>query len=404
MKAEMQKSTALGVVKAPTSKSIAHRLLICAALADGVSTVRDVTFCEDILATMDCLKTMGAKFELDGNDITVTGMHSPVMESEKSFYCRESGSTLRFIIPLLLLSDKKQTLSGAQRLMERPLSVYEDICKEKGLLFDKDKSLTVCGKLTGGDYYVNGSVSSQFITGLLFALSMCKEDSRLHIIAPFESASYVNMTLSAMDMFSVETEIEDDLTIFIKGGQKYKPQDISTEGDYSGSAFLDAFNLIGGDVRVEGLNENSLQGDRIYRKYYDLLSYGSPRLDVTDCPDLAPILMTLAACKNGAKLIGTRRLKIKESDRGAVMAQELSKFGADIVLGENEITVHKAKLHTPTELLLGHNDHRVVMSLAVIASIYGGIIDEAQAVTKSFPDFFEKIKHLGVEVKLHDYN
>ncbi|MGN0468199.1 MAG: 3-phosphoshikimate 1-carboxyvinyltransferase [Acutalibacteraceae bacterium] len=402
MKAKILKSTASGKVSAPTSKSMAHRLLICAALANGKSVISGVTFSQDIYATLDCLQKMGAVYEIKGNSVEIKGTDCPVMTKSEHFFCRESGSTLRFIIPLLLLSDKQQTLSGEGRLMQRSLEVYEDICKDQGLLFETGDTLTVCGKLTAGKYTVRGDISSQFITGLLFALSLCDGDSEIQILPPFESASYINMTMDAMEKFGVDIEVTDELTLFIKGNQQYIPQIITTEGDYSGAAFLDAFSSLGGNVQVTGLDENSLQGDKIYKKYFTLLSYGSPNLDVSDCPDLAPILMTLACAQNGAKLIGTRRLKIKESDRGVVMAQELSKFGADIEVKENEIIIHKALLHAPNELLYGHNDHRVVMSLAVLSSVYGGTIDGAQAVSKSFPDFFEKIKRLGVEVELYD--
>ncbi len=402
MIAKIEKSTANGSVYAPSSKSMAHRLLICAALTDGESTINKVTFSEDILATLDCLKTMGAKFEITEDTVKIQGLKSVFMTEENDFYCRESGSTLRFFVPLLLLSNQKQTLHGAGRLMQRPMEVYETLCKEQNLLFSQGETLTVCGSLKAGDYYIKGDISSQFITGLLFALSCMNDDSRIHILPPFESASYVGMTIASMKEFGVEVCEEDDLTFFIKGGQKYQSRTIDVEGDYSGSAFLDAFNFIGGKVETLGLNENSLQGDMIYKKYFTLLDYGTPNLDVSDCPDLAPILMTLAAERNGAKLLGTKRLKIKESDRGVVMAQELSKFGADIELFENEIVVHKSTLSSPKELLCGHNDHRIVMSLAVLSSVYGGEITDAQAVAKSFPNFFEIIKQLGVEVNIND--
>ncbi len=402
MIAKIKKSAANGSVYAPASKSMAHRLLICAALSKGESIVRRVTFSSDILATLDCLEEMGASYEINGDTVKIKGLDSVIMSEEKNFYCRESGSTLRFFIPLLLLSDKKQTFRGEGRLMKRPLDVYETICKERGLLFEKGDTLKICGKLEAGDFFVRGDISSQFITGLLYALSVMEKDSRIHILPPFESASYINMTLLAMKKFGVSVQAEDELALFVRGGQKYTACDITVEGDYSGSAFLDAFNLLGGCVETKGLDPDSLQGDMIYKKYFTLLSYGSPKLDVSDCPDLAPILMTLAAALHGAKFIGTKRLKIKESDRGVVMAKELSKFGADIEVGENEIVVHKARLHTPSELLLGHNDHRIVMALAVLSSVFGGEISDAQAVSKSFPEFFDVIKNLGVEVTLYD--
>ncbi len=402
MIAEIQKSTAKGSVLAPTSKSVAHRLLICAALADGESIIERVTFSKDILATLDCIEAMGASYSICGDCVKIQGLADAKLKTENTFYCRESGSTLRFFVPLALLSEKKQTFCGQGILLQRPMQVYEDICRERGLLFEKSDKLTVKGPLTLGDFHVKGNVSSQFISGLLFALATASEDSRIHILPPLESRSYINMTIDAMKSFGVSIIWEDDLTLFIKGSQKYQPQKLAAEGDYSGAAFLDAFNLLGGEVNVDGMNENSIQGDRIYKDYYKLLESSCPTLDVSDCPDLAPILMTLAAAKNGAKIIGTKRMKINESDRGKVMSLELSKFGADIKQYENEIIIRKSALHTPHELLHGHNDHRVVMSLAVLSSVYGGRIDDAQAVSKSFPDFFEKIKSLGVEVTIND--
>ena len=404
MIAEIKKSYLSGEVYVPASKSMAHRLLICAGLSNGTSIIKKVTFSEDILATLDCLSVMGAEYEINENTVKIKGVGNIIQDGEKEFDCRESGSTLRFFIPLLLLSDKNQTFRGKGRLMERPQSVYEDICKEKGLRFDfADNKITVCGKLTGGHYYVRGDISSQFITGLLFALSKCENDSFIHITTPLESRSYIDMTFYALSLFSVSCSFIDENTICVKGNQDYISRDITVEGDYSASAFLEALNYLGGKIIINGLNEKSFQGDRVYKDYFKLLSDSSPTLDVSDCPDLAPILMTLAAAKNGAVLTGTKRLKIKESDRGAVMASELSKFGANIEVYENEIVIRPSELYKPTDILYGHNDHRVVMSLAVLSTVYGGRITDAEAVRKSYQGFFETLSALGTEVLLYDY-
>ena len=404
MIAEIKKSYLSGEVYVPASKSMAHRLLICAGLSNGTSIIKKVTFSEDILATLDCLSVMGAEYKINENTVKIKGVGNIIQDGEKEFDCRESGSTLRFFIPLLLLSDKNQTFRGKGRLMERPQSVYEDICKEKGLRFDfADNKITVCGKLTGGHYYVRGDISSQFITGLLFALSKCENDSFIHITTPLESRSYIDMTFYALSLFSVSCSFIDENTICVKGNQDYIFRDITVEGDYSASAFLEALNHLGGKIIIKGLNEKSFQGDRVYKDYFKLLSDSSPTLDVSDCPDLAPILMTLAAAKNGAVLTGTKRLKIKESDRGAVMASELSKFGANIEVYENEIVIRPSELYKPTDILYGHNDHRVVMSLAVLSTVYGGRITDAEAVRKSYPGFFETLSALGTEVLLYDY-
>ena len=225
---------------------------------------------------------------------------------------------------------------------------------------------------------------------------MADGTSRIKIISPFESASYVNMTLYAVSLFGADFTVEDDLTIVVHGGKQLEAKKLSVEADYSAAAFLDAFNLLGGKVNLLGLNEESLQGDKIYKKYFRLLDYGSPNLDIADCPDLAPVLMTLASAKHGCRLLNTKRLKLKESDRGTVMAEELSKFGADVEMKENEIVVHKSKLHAPEDVLSGHNDHRVVMSLAVLCSAFGGTIDGTEAVAKSYPGFFDDIAKLGI--------
>ena len=404
MIAEIKKSYLSGEAYVPASKSMAHRLLICAGLSNGTSIIKKVTFSEDILATLDCLSVMGAEYKINENTVKIKGVGNIIQDGEKEFDCRESGSTLRFFIPLLLLSDKNQTFRGKGRLMERPQSVYEDICKEKGLRFDfADNKITVCGKLTGGHYYVRGDISSQFITGLLFAVSKCENDSFIHITTPLESRSYIDMTFYALSLFSVSCSFIDENTICVKGNQDYIFRDITVEGDYSASAFLEALNHLGGKIIINGLNEKSFQGDRVYKDYFKLLSDSSPTLDVSDCPDLAPILMTLAAAKNGAVLTGTKRLKIKESDRGAVMASELSKFGANIEVYENEIVIRPSELYKPTDILYGHNDHRVVMSLAVLSTVYGGRITDAEAVRKSYPGFFETLSALGTEVLLYDY-
>lgn len=401
MTAVIKKSKAVGCVAAPSSKSMAHRLLLCAALAKGESVIRNVTYSEDILATLDCLSKMGAGIKTDGDTVYIKGIENIYDIPESEFFCRESGSTLRFILPLLLLNGNRQRFTGAGLLMKRPMSVYEEICRQKGLSYRQTPdAIEIKGKITGGDFTVKGNISSQFISGLLFTLPFLETESRIRLIPPVESRSYINMTVDAMNAFGVSVRWEDENTLTVSSGQAYKPCSLSVEGDYSGAAFLDAFNVLGGSVTVSGLKENSLQGDSVYKKHYPLLESGTPEIDVSDCPDLAPILMTIASAKNGAVFTGTKRLRLKESDRGSVMKEELSKFGADIEIFENKITVEPSELHKPSEKLSGHNDHRVVMSLAVLASRYGGEIDGAEAVSKSFPGFFETIKRLLVEVTI----
>ncbi len=402
MKAEIKPCRAEGKIYAPTSKSMAHRLLICAALSKGTSVIRGITQCEDVLATKDVLEALGAKISIDKDTYTVQGC-GEIKVPNKELFCRESGSTLRFIIPIASLSNGKAILKGAPSLMKRPLDIFSEIFKGQGLLFEKSgDELYIEGSLKSGDYIIRGDISSQFISGLLFALPLLDGNSTIKIIPPFESKSYIDLTLSALASFGIKADASDSLLIKISGNQAYKPKDLEVEGDYSGAAFLDALNILGSSVKIFGLSETSMQGDRVYKELYPLLKSTSPTIDIGNCPDLGPILFTLAAAFNGAVFTGTKRLKIKESDRAMTMKEELAKFGADIEIFQNSVTVKKTNLHKPTEILNGHNDHRVVMSLAVLATIFGGTIDGAEAVGKSYPDFFRDIKSLGAEVTIYD--
>ena len=399
MKLRIKPSEAKGSISAPPSKSMAHRLLLCAAMCDGVSVVRGVSSCEDVLATLDCIESLGVKYERRGDDITVWGKDFKETAPTRPLNCRESGSTLRFMIPIALLSGKTTLFSGAPSLMSRPMGVYEELCKNKGLTYISDgNSIAVKGRLTGGEYKLVGNVSSQFISGLLFALPLCEDDSRIRIVTAIESRSYIDMTIQALRAFGVIAEWEDDHTIYIPGGQIFGAREISVEGDYSGAAFIEALNLFSGKVEVKGLNPESIQGDRIYRKFYEMLSLGVPTIHIGDCPDLGPVLFAVSSALCGGIFSGTKRLKIKESDRAKAMAMELSKFGVLVTVHEDAVVVYPADFHAPTETLFGHNDHRIVMALSVLLTITGGEIEGAEVVNKSYPGFFEDIKSLGIEV------
>ena len=399
MIATIEKGTAYGRVEAPPSKSVSHRYLICGALSGG-SVIENVAFSEDIKATLNCLSALGAEYEIDGGTVKIGGISPDKAVKCAELFCNESGSTLRFLIPLCLLFGQKITLKGTERLMSRSLAVYKEMCLSQGIEFTEDKeSVTVCGKLTAGKYSVRGDVSSQFISGLMFALPLLPDDSIIDITGALESGSYLGMTVKALAEFGVRISRTDEHTIFIKGNQTYKPRTLRVEGDYSNAAFFEAFNSVGGNIAVAGLKKDTCQGDAVYRKLFGKLVRGCPKIDISDCPDLAPVLMAVAAANNGVKLIGTHRLKIKESDRGAAMAEELAKFGCNTEVWENEITVHPRALKTPELPLSGHNDHRIVMALSLLCSITGGSIYGAEAVNKSFPDYFRKLASLGIKVE-----
>ena len=307
------------------------------------------------------------------------------------------------MLPIAMLSDKTAMLTGAESLMSRPMSVFENLARERGLGYLADGgSITVKGPLTAGEYTVVGNVSSQFISGLIFALPNLKGDSRIRITPPIESRSYIDLTISAISRFGVKVIWEDERTLFIKGGQSYLPTDVTVEGDWSGAVFPDSLNLFGGEVEVTGLDPYSIQGDKAYRRYFEMLKRGVPTIHIGDCPDLGPILFAASAAKNGGVFTGTARLKIKESDRAAAMAEELEKFGASVTVTEDKVVIYPASFKAPTVPLSGHNDHRIVMALSVLLTLVGGTIEGAEAISKSYPEFFDHLASLGVEVDCYD--
>ncbi len=409
MKAIITPGKAKGTVLAPPSKSMAHRMLMGAGLAAGTSVIRNIELSEDIKATLGILENLGCKYTYSDDTITITGIGGKEICSDLPLDAKESGSTLRFFIPLLLVRGKKAVFTGAKRLLERPLDIYEEICAEQGICFLKgENKLVVEGKLQATHYQVRGNISSQFITGLLYALPLLDGDSVLTVLPPVESKAYIEMTLDALAYYGIQIRREEN-TYYIPGNQTYMARDGFVEGDYSNAAFLEALNLIGGEVVVEGLKADSLQGDKVYQEYFEMLQNQllpceqmNPSLCLSECPDLGPILMGMAAAGRGATFTGTKRLKIKESDRGAVMAEELSKFGICVDVMEDEIVVHAGDLKAPTEILDGHNDHRIVMTLATLCTITGGTIDGCEAVKKSFPSYFDTLQRLGIQVEITD--
>ena len=403
MRVEIRPSVGSGIMKAPPSKSMAHRLLIGGALSKGESIIDGISHSQDMLATLDCLTALGADIVRNGEKITVGSFDPFCLPEGAVLPCRESGSTLRFFIPLCLLSGTRVTLTGTPKLLSRPLGIYEDICKKQNIFFEQQEDrLTLCGRLQSGTYKLKGNISSQFITGLLFALPLLTGDSVISLIPPIESCSYINLTISALSSCGITVTWQDERTLFIKGGQTYRPINKTVEGDYSGAAFFAALNRLGSSITLTGLDPDSLQGDKIYEKYFALLGRGTPTVNLSDCPDLGPILFALSAVFGGGVFTGTKRLKLKESDRAAAMAQELSKFGVAVTVHEDSVVVYPHDLHAPTDILCGHNDHRIVMALAVLATRTGGIIDGAQAAAKSMPDFFERLQNLGFEVTTYD--
>lgn len=398
MTAIIQKGRATGKITAPPSKSMAHRSLICGSFSGG-SVIGGVHISKDIEATLACLEGLGARVERNGDKITIGGLDISKSPRQKSIFANESGSTLRFLIPICLLFGEEITIGGTKRLFERSLEIYEDMCRQRGLGFEVSEcGLKVRGPLKSGTFCVRGDVSSQFISGLLFALPLCSGDSVIKIEGELESASYIDLTLGALRDFGISVECPDRKTFMIKGNQQYISNNTAVEGDYSNAAFFEALNYIGGNVEIDGLNPDSMQGDRVYKELLEKISKTDFPIDLSDCPDLAPVLFAMSAYKGRGEFVGTKRLRIKESDRAAAMKAELCKMGADVIVGENNVSIECKGLKDPTEKINGHNDHRIVMAMAVLATLTGAEIEGAEAVSKSFPDFFDCLASLGIEV------
>ncbi len=403
MTVTIEKCKASGEIVAPASKSMAHRNLLCAALSEN-SAVYNLEYSEDVLATLDCLKSLGATVNINGSTVNIGGLN-PQNISSTVLDCRESGSTLRFILPLCLINGEEFVLKGKGRLMQRPMTVYRDLCREKGVEFEQtDQYIKVKGSLKGGVFTVEGGISSQFISGLLFALPLLKEDSVINIVGEIQSLSYLMLTFKCLEEFGIKVDYNDIRNIKISGNQSYKSKNVTVEGDYSNAAFFEALNYMGSRVKVNGLSSDSLQGDRVYKELFEKIKKDNAVISIADCPDLAPILFVMAAIGKGALFTDTARLKIKESDRATAMQEELAKFGVKMEVEENFVKVYPSIIKTPTECINGHNDHRIVMATAVLATKTGAVINGAEAVKKSLPDFFERLVSLGVIINENKVN
>lgn len=399
MKVKILPSKTSGEVSAPPSKSFAHRYLIGSVLSRGKCVIKNIADSDDISATLRCIERLGGSVTKDGNTVTVIPTNEKQIENAV-FDCKESGSTLRFFIPVVLATGAKNcTFSGSERLLARGIKEYEKLFENSDVIIKSDKkAIEVNGKLTAGNYEISGEVSSQYTTGMLFALSVLDGKSTLKITGNAESRAYVDMTIKVLKDFGADIAEPEKNYFEINGKGRLSPGEFTVEGDWSNAAFLIALSRLLGTISVSGLNENSVQGDRFCTAAFDMLDGENAEIDLKDCPDLAPILFAYAAYKNGGKFINTRRLRVKESDRANVMAEELKKFGANVKVYENSVEIEKTQLKPPIVPLFGHNDHRIVMALSVLAAVFGAEIDGAEAVNKSYPDFFRVIKKAGVNV------
>ena len=393
-----------GTITPPPSKSQSHRLLIAAALAEGVSMLKNVALSQDIQATIRCLEALGASFRWEGDTLAVTGLAGkPVPQGELPLLdCGESGSTLRFLIPIALALRGGGRFTGHGRLMERPQGPYFDLFREKGISFQqKDGVLTVRGRLEPGTCSLPGNVSSQFVTGLLYALPLLSGDSEIVLTTPLESRGYVDMTLDALEQFGVRVENRDCTRFQVPGSQSFQARDLTVEADWSNAAFWYEAVSLGCQLDIQGLNAYSVQGDmRIVPCFLKLQGRDAVDLDVSQCPDLVPPLAAMAALRGEGlttRLVNAARLRIKESDRLSTVTELLTALGADVEEHDDYLVIHGKDTLPGGVTVSGHNDHRIAMMAAIAATNCDApvTITGAECVKKSYPDFWADYEALG---------
>lgn len=400
-----------GELHVVSSKSLSHRYVIAAALAHGKSRIKNILNSDDLTATKEALVSLGA--QIHDNEI----IGGPITAYHTMINAKESGSTLRFFIPISMVQKEAVTFIGEGRLAHRPLNVFETMFRPFGYLFERPDDawlpLKVKGPLQSGIYQMHGNVSSQFLTGLLYALPLIKGTSTIELLSPLESSGYVDLTLLVLKQFGIQIDYHRDRYV-IKGNQLYQPQNILIEGDYSQAAFWIVAATIGAPLLLKDLNEHSLQGDKTILEFVKLMGgvfefnqnglYITPSrthgvtIDLSQTPDLGPILMVLASLSKGkTHIINAKRLRIKESDRLQAMYEELSKLGVKMDIYEDAVTIYGQDSFKGNVSLKTHGDHRIAMALAVASIRAKGpiILDDETVVSKSYPTFFEEFKRLG---------
>lgn len=412
--------TPSGSVTAPPSKSDVHRAIICAALSKGVSTISPVALSNDIKATIGCIEALGAKTYIENNVLTVDGTEL-FSNKTATLDCGESGSTLRFFIPVAAVGGVNASFIGSGRLPQRPIGIFTDLLPNFGVNCQTEGGLPleIRGKLRSGTFKIPGNVSSQFITGLLFALPLLDNDSDIVLTSHIESVGYIDMTIYTMSKFGVEIETTD-FGWHIKGNQSYKPCNYTTDGDWSQAAFFMVSGAINGSITVNGVNRDSAQGDR---KIAELISqFGAEVLqtdtsvtvnsrkmhaitiDASQIPDLVPVLAVCATFADGTtKIINAQRLRIKESDRLKTTANLINNLGGNVKELSDGLEITGVK-QLSGGIADGCNDHRIVMSAAVCAAGLDGEIEcsDALSINKSYPEFFNDYNSIGGRANVLD--
>ena len=395
-----------GPVTPPPSKSMAHRFVIAAALAAGTSTIRHADFSQDIEATLRCAQALGAQWTAveDGLRISgIGGIRQPFGDLPR-FDCGESGSTLRFFIPISLTAGQGGVFSGRGRLMERPQHPYLDLFRNRNISCTQENGvLTLEGQLTPGEYRLPGNVSSQFFTGLLLALPLLDGPSTVVSTTALESAAYVTMTMGVLERAFVPVRFFPGNDTFQITPAIYQPFDTAVEADWSQAAFWYAAQTLGSTVRIRGMENGSFQGDRIVVAHAGTLSgAGTATIDLSNCPDLLPPLAVMAALRRGdSRFVGAARLRLKESDRLSTVCEMLTDLGGEAEQGPDTLTVHGVD-QLSGGIVDGANDHRIVMAAAIAATRCWGpvVIRGGEAVKKSYPGFWREYERLGGDVRV----
>ena len=399
MDLKIYKSNLVGKIVVPASKSYAHRLLIASFLSKKKITINNINESNDIMATLSILKSLGLVYKYQDNSLNFMDYTT---SNSDIFDAGESGSTLRFMIPILMLYGKKVIIQGTKKLFSRGLDAYLNIFKDFNYHYELDDTqIVLFDQLRSGNYQLDVTKSSQYLTGLLMSLPLVDGDSTINFIGKLSSVDYIKITLDVLDQFNIKYQLLDN-GIFIKGNQKYQidQEIINVEGDYSNAAFLDAYNYLDGNkITLLGLNNNSLQGDIRYLDYFKELSRNNSLIDLENNIDLGPVLFSFAAMFNGGRFINIKRLRIKESNRIDDMLMELSKFGVTYELKDNELIIHKNPLHQPSSIVDPHNDHRIAMSLTILLSRFEGILINSECVDKSYPNYFKDLISIGLKVE-----
>lgn len=393
-----------GSINAIPSKSYFHRAIIAGALlGENVRILCDnKVLSEDIKASISSICSLGASIKTEENELIISSVKT---KTETPFLdVRESGSTLRFLIPISLVLYDKVIIKASSRLIDRGIDGYNEVFAKNNIKVEyKNDSIILSGKIKDDDYVIDGTKSSQYVTGMLFMMAYLKSKHRLYLKSNLASSPYVDITLDVLRRFGVNISFMNNTYIIDKITKATSVYEV--EGDYSNSAFIDAFNYFNSNVKIKNLNKDSYQGDKVYLDYFKLLNEKNIEIDISNCIDLGPILFTFAGLKHGATFIGCTRLQIKESNRVDDLLQELNKVGIKAQIFDNgdKVIIYPTCIYDYQNISFNsHNDHRLVMALSLILSITGGKISQAEAVNKSYPLFFDDLKHLELDIEKED--